>query len=776
MGLTPGAQLGPYTILAPIGKGGMGEVYRAKDTRLGRDVAVKILPEQVAQNDETLKRFEREARALAALSHPNILSIFDVGTEGAISYAVTEMLEGEDLRARLNGGPIPWKDALQIAVPIVEGLAAAHSKGIIHRDLKPENVFLTTDERVKILDFGLATCSFSTPEGSDAQTMSVFETEKGTVMGTLPYMSPEQVRGLQADSRSDIFAFGCMLYEMITGKRPFSGKNQAELSAAILKDPHPEIAASGKQAPNDLERLINRCLEKNPVQRFQSAGDLAFNLKTVLSDSTAVRTRTETPRRQIPSLILIIIAVALLSGVFVLVYKAPRKAIDSLAVIPFVNVGADPNMEYLSDGITESLMNNFAQLPNLRVMSRAAVYRYKGKDVNPEIIGRELKVRALLTGRLEQRGDQLMISVELVDVQSNRHLWGDQYNRKFSDILKVQEQISREISDKLQFRLTGREQELLAKRFTESTEAYQLYLQGRFFWNRRTTEGARKGLEFFQKAIHKDPNYALAYAGLTDCYRVLREVTPAKEAAEKALELDDTLSEAHNSLARLKMSFDWDWPGAEKEFRRSIELNPSYSEAHHTYSHFLIAMGRIEESLVESKAALELAPMDVPMNSHMAWHFLMSGQFDEAIRFAKKTSEMDPTFYPAQVYLGQAFLRKGMFTGAIAQFQKAIPLTESSTDSAAELAYCFARTGNSEEAIKIFKEWTEPSRLEKMPPYEQAVLSLGLKQREQVFRSLEKAFQEHQMEMIYINTEPLWDELRDTPEFQNIIKRMRFPG
>jgi len=568
MALSPSARLGPYEIVSPLGAGGMGEVYRARDSRLGREVAIKVLPEHLAGNPRALARFEREARAVAALSHPNILAIHDFGAQEGVVYAVTELLEGETLRARLERSPLGWRKAVEVGVALADGLAAAHAKDITHRDLKPENIFLTSDGRVKILDFGLARAGPATPDD---------QTEPGTVLGTVGYMSPEQVRGEPADARSDIFALGCVLYEMVAGQRAFRRPTAPETMTAILND---DPAPVGREVPPELDRVIAHCLEKSPPQRFQSAHDVAFALRAMREPAVAM----PRPRRWVIRAVLALLPVA---GFFYWLNR-PAGAIDSLAVLPFVNAVGDPNAEYLSDGITENLINTLSQLPQLRVTARTLAFRYKGPQVDPQKAGRDLHVRAVLTGRVMERDGALNVQADLVNVDDGSQLWGRQYSRKFSDILTLQEEIAREVSEKLHLKPTVEQQKRLAKRSTENVEAYQLYLKGRYYWNRRTEQTLKRSVEYFQQAIDRDPGYALAYAGLADCYSVYsvyqvespRESGPkAKAAATKALEIDDTVSEAHASLAYTKMHYERDWAGAEREFLRSNRTRPELSDS-----------------------------------------------------------------------------------------------------------------------------------------------------------------------------------------------------
>ncbi|HXM78675.1 MAG TPA: serine/threonine-protein kinase, partial [Thermoanaerobaculia bacterium] len=528
MALAPGTRLGPYEILAAIGAGGMGEVYRARDERLGREVAIKVLPASFSADPDRLRRFEQEARAAGILNHPNITAVYDIGTnesDGA-PYVVQELLEGETLRSRLGAGAFTPRKALGHALQIANGLAAAHEKGIVHRDLKPENIFVTKDGRVKILDFGLAKLTSPREEGSASRLPTTAgETEPGMVLGTLGYMSPEQVRGKPADARSDIFSFGAILYEMLSGKRAFHGDSAADtMSAILMKDP-PDLSVTNQNISPGLERVVRHCLEKNPEERFQSARDLAFDLES-LSDISGVapggKAAPAASSRRTGLLLLVAgVAVAALALAAITWLRPRGKSIDSIAVLPFVNGSRDPNAGYLSDGITESIINSLSRLPHLRVTARSTVFRFKGRDEDPQKVGRDLNVGAVVSGKVTQRCDVLSIQADLMDVGSGSQLWGDHYERKLADILSVQEEIAREISEKLRLRLTGEEKQRLTKRYTANTEAYQLYLKGRYAWEQRTQSGLTQSIEFFQKAIEKDPGYALAYAGLADSYAVL---------------------------------------------------------------------------------------------------------------------------------------------------------------------------------------------------------------------------------------------------------------
>ncbi len=741
MSLAAGARLGPYEIVSPLGAGGMGEVYRARDARLGRDVAIKVLPEQMAQDAQALARFEREARAVAALSHPNILAIFDVGTEQGVSYVVTELLEGETLRARLvGGGAMAWRKAAETGTALAEGLAAAHSKGITHRDLKPENIFLTTDGRVKILDFGLARFRPAAASGDDTVTKA--DTQVGTILGTVGYMSPEQVRGGAAEAPSDIFSLGGVLYEMVSGQRAFSRPSPADTLAAILGQDPPGLGKSG--VPPEFEAVIRRCLEKNPGERFQSARDLAFRFREMLSGPAG-----------------------------------PDKAVHSLAVLPFANAGGDPDAEYFSDGITETILNNLSQLGKLRVAARTTVFRYKGRDADPQAVGRELNVRAVLTGKVVQRGDNLRIQAELVDTADGSQLWGQRYNRKAADIFAIEEEIAREISETLRVRLTGEEQKRLGKRHTENNEAYQLYLKGRYHWNRRTLQRA---VACFEQAIEIDPAYALAWAGMADCYALYgayevlsaKEAVPrAKEAALKALEIDDSLAEPHACLGLVKGFYDRDWAGVVREFQRAIELNPNSATAHYWFAIPLLAMKRVDDAVAHARRALEIEPLLPVIHANLGGTLLAAGRCDEAIEVYRKGIELDPSFHPARWLLAIAYKQKGMYVEALAECQEALRLSGGSPVVWGWLGWAYAISGQREEAQKALRDLEQQSKQRYVAPFDLAVVYLGLGETEQAFEWLEKAREDRSFWLIYfIRVASFIEGIRSDPRFPELLGRM----
>jgi serine/threonine protein kinase/Tfp pilus assembly protein PilF len=673
MVLSPGATIGHYKILALLGAGGMGEVYRAEDSRLGRGVAIKILSAHLASNPEALARFEREARAVAALSHPNIVAIHDFGHWEGIVYSVSELLEGESLAGLLARGPLPWRKAINIGVEIAQGLAPAHAKGITHRDLKPANIFVTRDGLVKILDFGLA--RMEQPTGPEEATITLISSAKQSVVGTIAYMSPEQVRGMHADARSDIFALGSVLFEIASGRRSFLRATSAETMSAILRDDPLDMLDRRICVPAELRRVIARCLEKNPEQRFQSAQDVVFALREALLSADSGKGRVFERRDRVKRWS------SVTEGLAKLLRK--RKVIDSLIVLPFVNANGDPDFEYLSDGIAESLINTLSQLPGLRVVPRGKAFRYRGWDDATEKLSQEVNVRAVLTGRVSQRGETLNIQVDLVDGELDAQLWGSQYNTRPSDILPVHEAIASAVAKKLGLCPTDEQHRHMTRHYTHSADAYQAYLKGRYHWNRRTGATLKKAVSLFEEAIAQDPQYALAYAGLADCYVVYgaylvlppREALPkALAAIESAIAIDDTLAEPHAALGWAKAHYEYNWTEAERELRRAIELNEGYATARLWYGNMLEATGRLKEARAQMERGCELEPFSPLANALLGRDLLFQRQYDPAIGQLHKTLELDPNFAPARSYLGKVYEQKGMFQEAVAEYHNALSL------------------------------------------------------------------------------------------------------
>jgi eukaryotic-like serine/threonine-protein kinase len=667
----------------------MGEVYRAHDLRVSRDVAIKVLPPRLARDDEARARLIREAKSVAAISHPNVLALYELEQEGDLVYVVTELLEGQTLRAILSRGPMAWRRAVEIAACIADGLAAAHAKRIIHRDLKPENIFITNDGRVKILDFGLARSrpQPSTPADDSHPTERLHSDElasDGNVIGTVGYMAPEQLRAETATPATDIFALGCILFECITGRNAFRLDSAVDTMSAVLRDELPSLTDSGLRVPYELDRIIHHCVEKSAPARFQSAGDLAFALRAVATGQPP----SFRPRRELRRIVIgISLAVAVLVLIATLAYLHTRaeepEPIRSLAVLPFANETTDAANEYLSDGITESLIDNLSHIPDLAVVSRTSVFRYKKKDPSPQQVARELKVQAVLTGRIHGPKDALTISAELIDGRDNRHLWGEQFRTRLDDLSTTQAAISRKIAEQLRFELSDPARASVGKQHTASGEAYRLYLRGRFELNKRTGEAFHRAIGFFKEAVARDPRYALAHAGLADCYilqSIYNEAPPARvlplarEAAQTALSIDDELAEAHTSLAYFEMNFGSDLEAARKEFQRAIALNPSYATAHQWYSRCLVEMGRYDEAVHEIRRAEALDPLSLVIIAELGGVYADAGRLDEAVAECKRALALEPDFAFGHYVLAGAYLKQKRFPQAVNEAAKAYAL------------------------------------------------------------------------------------------------------
>src|SRR3989441_2349998 len=678
----------------------MGEVYLAEDAQLHRKVALKVLPPEIASHQDRMRRFHQEATAAAALNHPHIAHVYEIGEAEGRHFISMEYVEGLPLSARINGRPLAVSETVQLGMQIADALDEAHSKGITHRDIKSSNIVITPRGQAKLLDFGLAKVRRSIEEENSSDATTQLKTAEGIVIGTVMYMSPEQALGQVVDHRSDIFSLGAVLYEMTTGRLPFTGSTTTEIIDRIAHSQPAAISRFNYEVPGELERIIRKCLEKDKGRRYQSAKELLVDLQNLQRDSAVegvVAEKKTALRQSIPEHWRIA-GVALLGvvlaglGIYLLMHgrqPAETGTIDSVAVLPLVNASGDTNVEYLSEGITESIINSLSQLPQLRVVPRVSVFRYKGRQIDPQKLGRELGVRAVLTGRVVQLGDRLSIQTDLIDVERNSQLWGAKYDRQLSDIFSLQDEIANEISNKLRLELSGEQQQQLTKRFTKNPDAYRLYLQGRYYWKKYTKDGLDKSIGYFNQAIEKDPNYALAYSGLADAYVVLgvlylppREVFPkAKAAAEKALALDEGLAAGHISLGAYKLFYEWDWAGAQREAQRAkelnagyakaIELNTNYDDEHHFYCQALDTLGRPQDSIAEMRRALDLDPLSISMNTEIGWSLYSARDYDQAIAQCRKAIEMDPNFVAAYNCTAQAYDQKKMYAEAIADMKKA---------------------------------------------------------------------------------------------------------
>jgi serine/threonine-protein kinase len=802
-----------YRIVDKVGEGGMGVVYRAEDTRLGRPVAVKFLSPRLLADAVAIERFQREARAASSLNHPHIAAIYDIGNHNGGPFLVMELLDGTTLRRRCDGNPLPLDVLLDYAVQAADALDAAHSAGIVHRDIKSANIFVTERGQVKILDFGLAKLTEPHVVSDQyAQTTlaqaPLHPTQTGQTMGTPTYMSPEQARGEPIDRRSDLFSFGVVLYEMATGREPFSGRTPALIFDAILRQTPQRPSEINPQLPAELDHIIYKALEKDRELRYQTAAELRADLRRLKRESDSHRTTNvkvpvatqaapaARPEATVPSAPTMGASpatgkrswylyagaaaafVALVVVAALTLFQGSGTSIDSVAVLPFsMSTGGAADTEYLTDGLTETLINGLAQLPNLRVSARSVVFRYKGQNVDAQEVGQTLGVTAVVTGRVGVREDRLVIQTELMDVASGTQLWGGQYNRPRADLLAVQEEIAGEILETLQPRLSGEERRRATRLYTENAEAFQLYLQGRYHWNKGTIDGYKSAIDYFQQAISKDPKYALAYAGLADSYLLLGsywvETLPeAKAAAEQALALDDSLSEAHVALGSIKLLLDWDWPAAERAFQRGLSLNPSSALAHNQYASYLATTGRVDEALGQVRRAQELDPLSPIVNSDLGRYLLYAGQNDEAIAQFRKTLEFDPNSVSARRGLGVAYRANRQYPEAIAELERALQLSENSPIIVGDLGAAYAAAGDRASAEGVLKQLTGMADKQYVPASAHAVVYAALGDHTRALDALEKAHSEHDFAITQITVAPWAARLRGEPRFVDLVNRL----
>ena len=796
-----GRTIAHYLIVEPLGRGGMGVVYRADDTILGRAVALKFLSDEIVPDPVAAERFLREARAAAALGHPNICTVYEVGESEGRPFIAMELLDGEPLDRHLAHGPLAAGALVDLGIEIVDALDAAHARGIVHRDIKPSNLFVTARGQAKVLDFGLAKVLDAT-DVSLTPTRAIL-TERNVTVGTVAYMSPEQSEGRPLDGRSDLFSFGAVLYEMATGRRAFDGPTSASIFNAILSRTPPPVRELNPALPQRLDDIIGKTLEKDVNLRYQTAADLRADLRRLkkeLESGRIVATIPHNapgesfPRPATRRWLYVAAMIAAVAGGYAVWRARPPAPSEegsrsiaapvSLAVLPLIASAGNADAQYLGDGISESLTGQLSQLQSMRVTAHSRNTRYVGGAVDPRAAGRALGVAAVVTGRVEQRSDVLIVGVELIDVGSGKLIWGRRFDRRMSDIVTLREEIALAIAEALRLRLSNEDEARLGRRETGDSEAYQLYLRGRYQWNRRTPDSLRLAIDYYERATARDPQFALAHAGLAESYVVLpgtgigglapREAMPrASAAATRAIQLDERIAQAHFALGYVRLMYDHDWTSAARELKRGIDLAPNV--ATFWYGTYLAAVGRTDEAVAEAKRALALDPLSPIIVTGVSWMSHLAHQHEQTVEFANKALELDPSFPIAHARLGFAYALTGRPREAVAAFQRAVAASNNSPSNLAGLAYSYALAGDRQRAQTIVTALLERSRHEYVPAFELAVVYAGLGNSNEAIAWLERAYDEHSFGLAHIKVDPSLDPLRADPRFQEILQRMNLP-
>ena len=770
-----GRVLSHYRVLESIGAGGMGVVYRARDQHLERDVALKVLPEGSLADETARARFRREALSLSRMNHPNIEAVYDFDTQEGVDFLVLEYVPGVTLSDRLAEGPLPTAEIQALGRQLADALAAAHARGVVHRDLKPHNLRVTPEGCLKVLDFGLA--RLLDPLDSAATTRTAIETRG--MAGTPPYMAPEQLRGEEADARTDIYGAGAVLYEMATGRRPYGELHGALLSDAILHQAPRPPSELNPQIPVQLGRVILRALSKRPADRPQSARELRDALEGRRRLLLPISWRSRTFLR----VAALVATLGLVAGFGLYWVVGPWQPLNSLAVLPFANASADPEVEYLSDGLADSIIDRVSRLKDMKVIAWSSVSRYKGREIDARKVGRDLGVRAVLTGRVDYRAGDLVVSTELIDTRDRRRLWGAHYNRKFPEVFVVQDEIARQISENLRLHLAGDEERRLTKRPTADPEAYRLYLKGRHVLLSNWDHAAmRKALDYFNRAIAADPGYAQAYAGVADCYYALSntyvpptEAMPrARAAALRALELDDSLGAAHAVLGVVKANYEWESASAEREFRRAIELNPSDAQAHLMFGFTLIATSDPEEAQAAISRAVELDPLSPFIPAYGALTLYFARQYERAEGELTVLIAAHPELHLAHAYLGLVYEQTGRLREAVEEFRRALRLEEN-VDGLGQLGHALALAGDRVEARRILDELQEKPASRYLSPFHVALIFAGLGDRDQAFTWLDKATEDRSEWIRYLRVDPRFVGFHDDPRFQELLRRVGLP-